>query len=150
MIDTNVKGILHMTRLIAPGMVKRKKGQIVNVCSTAGHEVYPGGSVYCASKFAVRALTKGMRMDLHKYNIRVCQVSPGAVEETEFARVRFHGDEEKAKIYEDFTPVNSKDIAKIIRYVITRPKRVNIEDVLVMGTQQASATVVDRSGRING
>lgn len=150
MIDTNIKGILHMTRLVSPSMAKRKKGHIINVCSTAGYEVYPGGSVYCASKHAVRALTKGMRMDLHKYNVRISQVSPGAVEATEFAKVRFHGDEEKAKIYEDFTPVNSKDIAKIIRYVITRPKRVNIEDVLVMGTQQAAAMVVDRSGRKNG
>jgi len=150
MIDTNIKGILHMTRIIAPAMAQRGKGHIINVCSTAGYEVYPGGSVYCASKHAVRALTKGMRMDLHKYNIRISQVSPGAVEETEFAKVRFHGDEERAKIYDDFTPVNSRDIAKIIRYVITRPKRVNIEDVLVMGTQQAAAMVVDRSGRKNG
>ena len=147
MIDTNLKGLLYMTRLIAPDMVKRKNGHIINIASTAGKEVYPKGNVYCASKHAVDALTKAMRVDLHKYNIRVSQVAPGHVEETEFALVRFDGDNKKAKIYEDFVPVNSKDIANIIYFVASQPKHVNIQDVLVMGTQQASSNFIDRSGR---
>ena len=147
MIDTNVKGLLYMTRLVSPGMVKRKGGFIINVCSTAGHEVYPKGNVYCASKHAVDALTHSMRLDLHTHGVRVGQVSPGMVEETEFAEVRFHGDKEKAKIYEDFKPLASKDVAEIIFFMATRPKHVNIQDVLVMGTQQASSVFVDRSGR---
>ena len=96
MIDTNVKGLLYMTRLISPGMVKRRSGHIINICSTAGHEVYPNGNVYCATKHAVAALTKGMRLDLTQYGIKVSQISPGAVEETEFALNRFDGDVEKA------------------------------------------------------
>ncbi len=147
MIDTNLKGLLYLTRAVAPGMVKRQSGHIINVGSIAGKEVYPQGNVYCATKFAVDALTKAMRMDLHKYNIRVSQVSPGHVEETEFALVRFDGDEERAKIYEDFQPVTSKDVAEIIYFMATRPAHVNIQDTLVMGTQQASATIIDRSGR---
>ena len=148
MIDTNVKGLLYMTRLVSPIMVKRKKGQIINICSSAGHEVYPNGNVYCASKFAVDALTKSMRLDLHKYGIRVSQVSPGHVEDTEFAMVRFHGDQEKAKIYEDFVPLSSKDIAEIILFTVSQPKHVNIQDIRVFGTQQASNNHIDRSGRI--
>lgn len=148
MIDTNLKGLLYMTRQIAPLMVKAKKGHIINVASTAGKEVYPNGNVYCATKHGVDALTKAMRIDLHKYGIRVGQVAPGHVESTEFAEVRFHGDKEKAKIYEDFTPTNSKDISKIIYFIASQPRHVNIQDVLVMGTQQASSNFVDRSGRI--
>ncbi len=147
MIDTNLKGILYMTRLISPHMVNMKRGHIINVCSTAGHEVYPNGNVYCASKHAVDALTKGMRLDLHKYNVRVSQVSPGHVEETEFALVRFHGDKKKSKIYEDFQPLKSKDVAKVVLFMASQPKHVNIQDVLMMGTQQASSNFVDRSGR---
>jgi len=147
MIDTNIKGLLYMTRAIAPHMVKRKKGHIINISSIAGKEVYPNGNVYCASKHAVEALTKAMRVDLHKYNIRVSQIAPGHVEETEFAKVRFHGDTERAKIYEDFVPVNSRDIAETIHFIATRPPHVNIQDILVMGTQQASALITDRSGR---
>ncbi len=147
MIDTNVKGLLYMTRLITPQMVKRKKGHIINIASIAGKEVYPKGNVYCASKHAVDALTKAIRLDLHKYNIRVSQVAPGHVEETEFAIVRFEGDEKKAKIYEDFTPVNAKDISKIVYFIASQPKHVNIQDVLVMGTQQASSNSIHRSGR---
>jgi len=147
MIDTNIKGLLYMTRAIAPFMVNRKQGHIINISSIAGKEVYPNGNVYCATKHAVEALTKAMRIDLHKYNIRVSQIAPGHVEETEFAQVRFHGDKERAKIYEDFMPVNSRDIAETIYFVATRPPHVNIQDILVMGTQQASAIITDRSGR---
>ena len=147
MIDTNIKGILYLTKLVAPIMVENTKGHIINVCSTAGHEVYPKGAVYCATKYAVDALTKGMRLDLYQHGVRVSQVSPGHVEETEFALNRFDGNEEKAKIYEDFTPLKSKDIAEIIFYVATRPKHVNIQDVLVMSSQQANSTNIDRSGR---
>jgi len=147
MIDTNVKGLLYMTRAVAPYMVKNRKGHIINISSIAGKEVYPNGGVYCATKHAVEALTKAMRIDLHKHNIRVSQIAPGHVEETEFAKVRFHGDEERAKIYEDFVPVNSRDIADSIYFLATRPAHVNIQDIFIMGTQQASATITDRSGR---
>lgn len=147
MIDTNIKGILHMTRLIAPMMIARGEGHIINICSTAGHEVYPNGGVYCATKHAVDALTKGMRYDMFTHGIRVSQVSPGMVEETEFSLNRFDGDQERAKIYENVTPLNSADVAEIIYFIASRPRHVNIQDVLVMGTQQASSTLVDRSGR---
>lgn len=148
MIDTNVKGLLYVTKLIAPFMVKQKAGHIINVASTAGKEVYPKGNVYCATKHAVDALTKAMRLDLHKYNIRVGQVSPGHTEATEFALVRFNGNQEKSRIYEDFTPLNSKDVAKIILFIATQPKHVNIQDILVMGTQQASNNYIHKSGRL--
>lgn len=147
MIDTNVKGLLYMTRAIAPNMVARRKGHIVNISSIAGKEIYPNGNVYSASKFAVDALTRAMRVDLHKYNIRVSQVAPGAVEETEFALVRFHGDAEKASIYKDFTPLKASDVAETIYFMVTRPEYVNIQDVVMMGTQQGSANHFDRSGR---
>ena len=149
MIDTNVKGLLYMTRLISPGMVKRRSGHIINICSTAGHEVYPKGNVYCATKHAVDALTKGMRLDLTEYGIKVSQISPGAVEETEFALNRFDGDAEKAKIYEDYNPLTSRDVSRTIYFVATQPNHVNIQDVLMMGSQQASSTQIDRSGRRN-
>lgn len=148
MIDTNIKGLLYMTRLVTPGMVKRRKGQVINVCSTAGHEVYPNGNVYCATKHAVDAITKSMRIDLHKHGIKVSQVSPGHVEQTEFALVRFDGDQKKSKIYEEFTPLKSKDVADVIYYIGTTPAHVNIQDILVMGTQQASSNHIDKSGRI--
>jgi len=147
MIDTNIKGLLYITRLISPSMVSRKQGHIINICSTAGKEVYPNGNVYCASKYAVDALTKSMRIDLHKHNIRVSQVAPGHVEETEFAEVRFDGDTEKAKIYNEFVPLNSTDVAETIYFITTRPDHVNIQDVLMMGTQQASSNFIDKSGR---
>jgi NADP-dependent 3-hydroxy acid dehydrogenase YdfG/TolA-binding protein len=147
MIDTNIKGLLYMTRLITPGMVERKTGHIINVCSTAGKEVYPNGNVYCGTKHAVDALTKAMRLDLVHYNIKVGQVSPGHVEETEFAKVRFDGDEEKAKIYNEFIPLSSKDVAEAIFFMATRPAHVNIQDILLMGTQQASSNLIVKSGR---
>lgn len=147
MIDTNVKGLLYLTRAIAPQMVARRSGHIINVGSTAGKETYPKGNVYCASKFAVDALTKSMRLDLYTHNIRVSQVSPGHVEETEFSLVRFDGDAERAKIYEDFKPLTSRDVADTIFFIASRPAHVNIQDVLMLGTQQASNVFIDRSGR---
>jgi len=147
MIDTNIKGLLYMTRLVSPGMVKRGSGHIINICSTAGHEVYPKGNVYCATKHAVDALTKGMRLDLTQYGLKVSQISPGAVEETEFSLNRFDGDKKKAKIYDDYNPLTSRDVARTIYFVATQPQHVNIQDVLMMGRQQASSTQIDRSGR---
>ena len=147
MIDTNIKGLLYMSRLISKQMVDRNHGHIINVCSTAGKETYPNGNVYCATKFAVDALTKAMRLDLYKFGIRVSQVSPAHVEETEFAKVRFDQDEEKAKIYNDFNPLKSSDVAETIYFISSRPPHVNIQDILVMGTQQAGSTFIDRSGR---
>ena len=148
MIDTNVKGLLYISRLISPGMVERKSGHIVNVCSTAGHETYPMGNVYCATKHAVDALTKSMRLDFYKYGLKVSQVSPAHVEETEFALNRFDGDDNKAKIYEDFNPLKSEDVANAIFYICNQPPHVNIQDILMMGTQQAGSNFIDRSGRI--
>src|SRR5690606_25682131 len=148
MIDTNIKGLLYVSKIVSGWMVKQQKGQIINVCSVAGKEPYPRGNVYCATKHAVDALTHSMRIDLHKYGIRVGQVSPAHVEETEFAEVRFDGDKERGQqVYEDFQPLRSSDIAEIISFMISRPAHVNIEDVDVFGSQQATATIVDRSGR---
>ncbi len=148
MIDTNVKGLLYITRAVSPQMVERKNGHIINVSSIAGTEVYPGGNVYCASKAAVSSLTRSMRLDLHQHNIRVSQVAPGHVEETEFARVRFDWDSTKAKkVYENFQPLKSSDIAETIYFIATRPAHVNIQDIYMYGTQQASATMINRSGR---
>ncbi|MBP7184917.1 MAG: SDR family NAD(P)-dependent oxidoreductase, partial [Saprospiraceae bacterium] len=147
MIDTNVKGLLYMTRLISPHMVEKRKGHIINICSTAGKETYPNGNVYCATKFAVDTLTKSMRIDLHTFGVRVSQVSPGHVEETNFALTRFEGDKERAKIYSNFNPLKSKDVADAIYYIASRPPYVNIQDILMMGTQQANSTFIDRSGR---
>lgn len=147
MIDTNVKGLLYVTRLVSPGMVRRRSGHIINVGSSAGKEAYPNGNVYCATKFAVDALTKSMRFDLHAHNIRVSQVSPGHVEETEFAITRFDGDADRAKIYNDFQPLRSSDVAEAIYFMATRPAHVNIQDLQLFATQQASSMVIDRSGR---
>ncbi len=147
MIDVNLKGLLYLTRAVTPGMVARQSGHIINLSSTAGKEVYPSGNVYCATKHAVEALTQGMRIDLHQYNIRVSQVSPGHVEDTEFALVRFDGNADKARIYEDFRPTNAYDIAEAIFFIASRPAHVNIQDIYLMGTQQASATAIHRSGR---
>jgi len=132
MIDTNVKGLLYMSRIISPIMVEKGCGHIINVCSTAGHEVYPTGNVYCATKHAVDA---------------VSQVSPGAVEETEFSLVRYKGDQERAKIYEDYNPLTSRDVGKAIYFIASQPKHVAIHDLVITGAQQASATIFDKSGR---
>ncbi len=141
MIDTNVKGLLYVTRTIAPGMVERNAGHIINIGSIAGKEVYPNGNVYCATKHAVDALTKGMRIDLLPHNIKVTQICPGAVE-TEFSLIRFHGDKERAdKVYEGYENLVAEDIADCIWFVISRPPHVNINDMVVMPTAQASATI---------
>ncbi len=147
MIDTNIKGLLYITRCIAPIMVAKNSGHIINVCSIAGKDVYPNGNVYCATKSAVDSLTKGMRVDLFKHNIRVSQIAPGMVEDTEFSLVRFHGDAEKANIYSDIKPLNAGDVAETIYYMATRPAHVNIQDVLIMPTQQAGANFYNRNGR---
>ena len=147
MIDVNLHGLLTLTREVTPGMVEQGRGMVINVCSTAGKEVYPGGNVYCATKHAVDALTHAMRLDLVKHGIRVGQICPAHVEETEFAVVRFDGDRERAKIYEDFQPLRASDVASAIRFMINQPAHVNVLDLVVQGTQQASSTVVDRSGR---
>lgn len=147
MIDTNVKGLLYVTRHVSSQMVQRGSGHIINVCSTAGHEVYPKGNVYCATKHAVDALTKGMRMDLYTHGIRVSQISPAHVEETEFAINRFDGNKDKAKIYDDFNPLKSSDVADTIYFIASRPNHVNIQDIIIMGTQQAPGGNIDRTGR---
>lgn len=147
MIDTNIKGLLYMSRAVSPYMVKRENGHIINVCSLAGKEVYPNGNVYCATKHAVDALTKGMQLDLHAYNVRVSQVSPAMVEETEFASVRYDGDEEKAQIYDGFQPLKARDVGETIFFISNRPAHVNIQDVVMMGVQQPNSVTVDKSGR---
>ncbi|WP_372948323.1 SDR family NAD(P)-dependent oxidoreductase [Mariniphaga sp.] len=137
MIDTNIKGLLYITQLVSAKMIERKEGHIVNISSIAGKETYPMGNVYCATKHAVQALTKGMRIDFLKYGIKVSSVAPGAVD-TEFSLVRFKGDEQRAKsVYEGFTPLFAQDIAETILFVVTRPKHLNIDDILVMPTDQA-------------
>lgn len=147
MIDTNIKGLLYVSRIVSGWMVEREQGQIINICSVAGKQPYPNGNVYCATKHAVDALTHTMRIDLHKYGIRVGQVSPAHVVETEFAEVRFDGDRERGQqTYENWQPLKSSDVAEIISFMISRPAHVNIQDVDVFGSQQASATIVDRSG----
>ncbi len=144
MIDINVKGLLYVSKAILPQMVERNDGFIVNIGSIAGKEVYPNGNVYCASKYAVNALNKAMRLDLNKHNIRVSAIHPGAVE-TEFSEVRFKGDKEKAKsVYKGFKALQAEDIADIIYFVVTRPYHVNIEDLVVYPTAQASATVLKK------
>ena len=148
MIDTNLKGLLYMTRLISPQMVARKSGHIINVCSIAGKEVYPRGNVYCASKHAVDALTRAMRIDLYEHQIKVSQISPGHVEETEFAKVRFNGNEEQSNIYNDFNPLTARDVAESIYFMATRPPHVNVQDMVLFGLQQANANHIDRSGRL--
>lgn len=147
MIDTNVKGLIYMTRLVSERMVKRGSGHIINLGSSAGKEVYPKGNVYSATKFAVEGFTKSIRMDLMPHGIRVSQVSPGHVEETEFAKVRFDGNEQKSKIYSDFNPLTARDVAETIYFIASRPPHVNIQDIFMMGTQQAANLMIDRSGR---
>lgn len=145
MIDTNVKGLLYVTRIVSAWMVSRKRGHIINIGSIAGKEVYPNGNVYCATKHAVDALNKGMRVDLLPHGIKVTAINPGMVE-TEFSVVRFKGDEDKAKkVYEGLEPLLADDIAEAIWFVVSRPAHVNINDMLIMPTAQASATLVQRN-----
>ncbi len=144
MIDTNVKGLLYVSRFIIPGMVERKTGHIINISSIAGKEVYANGNVYCATKFAVDALNKGMRIELSQYPIRVTGIYPGAVE-TEFSIVRFKGDEEKAKkVYEGFESLLAEDIADAIYYAVSRPAHVNINEMIVMPTAQPVPGIIHR------
>ena len=144
MIDTNVKGLLYVSRAVIPGMVSRSRGHIINVGSIAGHEVYPGGNVYCASKHAVDAITKGLRLDLNGTPIRVSTVDPGLVE-TEFSIVRFHGDSERAgKTYQGLKPLSPVDIAEAILWIANRPEHVQVAEVIILPTAQASTTLVSR------
>ena len=144
MIDTNVKGLLYISRIILPGMVERKMGHVVNISSIAGKEVYANGNVYCASKFAVDALSRGMRIELSPHNVKVTSINPGAVE-TEFSIVRFHGDKERAdKVYDGFDNLLAEDIADAAYYVISRPQRMNINEMIVMPTAQPVATIINR------
>jgi len=144
MIDTNVKGLLYVSREVLSIMVNNKKGHIINIGSIAGKEVYPKGNIYCASKFAVDAISQGMRIDLNKYNIKVSQINPGLVE-TNFSMVRFKDDKERSKaVYKDVNPLVSEDIANVIDYVISSPENVNISDITVLAKSQASSTVINR------
>jgi NADP-dependent 3-hydroxy acid dehydrogenase YdfG len=144
MIDTNIKGLLYVTKHISQIMIQNKKGHIINIGSIAGKEVYANGNVYCATKHAVDALNKGMRIDLLPHGIRVSAVNPGMVE-TEFSIVRFDGDEERAKkVYENIVPLKPEDIAETIYWMASRPTHVNINDVIIMPTIQANSTTVLR------
>jgi NADP-dependent 3-hydroxy acid dehydrogenase YdfG len=144
MIDTNVKGLLNVSRAVLPGMIERGKGHVINIGSIAGREVYPAGNVYCATKFAVNALTKGMRLDLNGTGVRVSIVDPGMVE-TEFGVVRFYGDQERAdKVYQGFIPLMAEDIADAVLYCATRPPHVDVAEMLVLPTAQASTMLVHR------
>ncbi|GAB2786974.1 SDR family oxidoreductase [Rhabdobacter roseus] len=144
MLDSNVKGLLYVTRAVTPGMVARGRGHIVNISSIAGKQTYANGSVYCASKAAVEALSEGMRLDLTQHGIKVTNVAPGAVE-TEFSNVRFKGDEARAaKVYEGFDPLRAEDIADAIRYAVNAPAHVTIADLTILAAAQAAATTVYR------
>jgi NADP-dependent 3-hydroxy acid dehydrogenase YdfG len=144
MIDTNVKGLLYVSREIIPGMVKRNRGHVVNIGSIAGHEVYPNGNVYCASKHAVDALTRGMRLDLVDTPVRISTVDPGLVE-TEFSIVRFHGDGNRAdQVYEGLDPLTGRDIADAVIYCVSRPEHVQIAEMIIFPTAQKSSTIVSR------
>ncbi|KIO43775.1 MULTISPECIES: SDR family NAD(P)-dependent oxidoreductase [Sanguibacteroides] len=144
MIDTNIKGLLYVTREIAPLMIKNQKGHIVNLASVAGKEVYPGGNVYCATKHAVDALSKAMRTDMLKHNIKVTNIAPGMVE-TEFSIVRYKGDEKAAQnVYNGMTPLTGEDIADTIVFAVTRPAHVCLNDIMIMPTAQANSRDVNR------
>ncbi|WP_421890683.1 SDR family NAD(P)-dependent oxidoreductase [Marinoscillum sp.] len=144
MIDINVKGLLYVSNAIIPGMVSRQKGHIINIGSVAGVEVYPKGNVYNASKFAVDAISKGMRQDLITEGIKVSEIKPGLVQ-TEFSAVRFKGDQERAeKVYLGFDPLQAQDIAETVAFILSRPAHVNIADMLVLAGAQASATMVHK------
>lgn len=145
MIDINVKGLLYVSKAVIPGMVDRRKGHIVNIGSIAGKEVYTNGNVYCATKHAVDALTKSMLLDLNPYGIKVGAIHPGMVE-TEFSEVRFKGDTQRAaNVYRGVTPLSPDDVADTIHFVVSRPYHINISDLVILPTAQASATVVNRN-----
>lgn len=144
MIDTNIKGLLYFTRAIVPGMISRGRGHVVNLGSTAGHQTYPNGNVYCATKAAVRVISEGLKQDLLGTPVRVSSVDPGLVE-TEFSQVRFRGDTERAKkVYQGLTPLTPTDVADVIFFCATRPPHVNISEVLLMPTDQAGSMLFNR------
>lgn len=143
MIDINVKGLLYVSKAIIPQMTKRKSGHIINIGSSAGKEVYPKGNVYCGSKHAVLAITEGMRIDLNPFGIKVSAVNPGAVE-TEFSEVRFKGDQKANDVYKGFDALQAEDIAEILYFMVSRPQHVNIADLLVYPTAQASTTILKK------
>ncbi|MBI5324978.1 MAG: SDR family NAD(P)-dependent oxidoreductase [Ignavibacteriae bacterium] len=144
MLDTNIKGLLNVSRFVLPGMVERKSGHVVNIGSLAGREVYPNGNVYCSTKHAVKALSKGMIIDLNGTGVKVTNLDPGLVE-TEFSEVRFRGDTEKAKkIYQGYTPLTSRDIAEVALFCVTRPQHVMIQDIMVTPTDQATALILNK------
>lgn len=142
MIDTNIKGLLYVSRLITPRMVAQKSGHIINLGSTASHEIYVGGSVYCSTKHAVLAISKGMRSDFLPYNIKVTCICPGAVE-TNFSNVRFHGNTERAeKVYEGYTPLSGDDVANVVEYVLSLPEHVCLNEVIITCTAQFNGTII--------
>ncbi|MGA7953789.1 MAG: SDR family oxidoreductase [Gloeobacterales cyanobacterium] len=144
MIDTNMKGLLYVTRSVVPGMVKRGRGHVINIGSLAGHQTYPRGNVYCGTKVAVRAISEGLKQDLLGTPLRVTSVDPGLVE-TEFSKVRFRGDEDRAHgVYQGLTPLTPEDVADTVFYCATRPPHVNINEVLMMPTDQSGSTLVHR------
>lgn len=144
MIDTNVKGLLYVSRAVLPGMVERGRGHVINVGSIAGHEVYPGGNVYCSTKHAVDAITKGMRIDLVDTPIRVSTVDPGLVE-TEFSEVRFWGDKERARtVYQGYTPLTGDDVAEAVVWIADRPDHVQIAEIIIFPTDQGSSSIVHK------
>ncbi|MGF1481710.1 MAG: SDR family NAD(P)-dependent oxidoreductase [Cyanophyceae cyanobacterium] len=144
MIDTNIKGLLYVTRALVPGMVERGRGCVVNIGSTAGHQTYPGGNVYCGTKAAVRSISEGLKQDLLGTPVRVCCVDPGLVE-TNFSNVRFHGDTKRAEdVYKGMTPLTPEDVADVVFFCVTRPAHVNILDVVLMPTDQAPGMLIHR------
>lgn len=144
MIDTNIKGLLTMTRLIVPDMVKRNHGHVINIGSVAGDAAYAGGNVYCATKAAVKAITDGLRIDIANTALRVTNIKPGLVE-TNFSNIRFHGDTQRAdNVYKGITPLNGNDIAEVAYFAASAPEHVQIAEVLVLATHQANGTVICR------
>ena len=143
MIDSNVKGLLYVTKAVIGRMIEKSSGHIINIGSLAGREVYEKGNVYSASKHAVNAISKGMRIDLNKHNIKVSEINPGLVE-TEFSKVRFKGDPKASKVYEGYKALEAEDIAEIIEFVITRPDHVNIADLLVLPQDQATSSIINK------
>ena len=144
MIDSNVKGLLYVSRIIMPKMIERQSGHIINIGSLAGREVYEKGNIYCATKHAVNAISKAMRIDLNKTGIKVSEINPGLVE-TDFSNVRFKGDSDKAeKVYQGYKALQADDIADIIEFVINRPSHVNIADILVLPQAQATSSIIDK------
>ncbi|KTD51527.1 short chain dehydrogenase/reductase family oxidoreductase [Legionella quinlivanii] len=146
MIDTNIKGLLYVSRLLIPDMIERKSGHIVNIGSIAGQECYPNGNVYCASKHAVRAITKSMRLDLLGTSVRVSEIAPGAVE-TEFSIVRWNDEQKAREFYRDFDPLLAEDVAEAVLFCLTRPPHVDIAEITILPSAQASANYISRKGK---